>query len=288
MEPCGGRAHRFPLTTASATLRLVTKLTVTVITYNEGAHIAAALDTVSWADEIIVVDSHSSDGTAETARRYTPHVEVRDWPGYGAQKNYAAGRASHDWILSIDADERVTPELGAEIRELMRRGPSALGYRIPRVSHYLGRWIRSTDWYPDFHLRLYDRRVARWSVRTVHESVKLNGSSERLRCELLHYPYRDISEHLTKIDRYTSLIAEQWLAEGRRATAFAAWFYPPLAFFRNYVLRQGFRDGEIGLLVSKLNSYYVFLKYAKLLERQRVADLDSRSGSPRSDVPAPD
>jgi glycosyltransferase involved in cell wall biosynthesis len=246
----------------------VSKLTVTVITHNEGAHIGAALESVAWADEILVIDSHSTDETRETAGRYTRRVEAREWPGYGAQKNYAAHRASHDWILSIDADERVTPALAAEIRALMARGPRAAGYRIPRVSSYLGRWIRSTDWFPDFHLRLYDRRAARWSERPVHESVEIDGPTERLRGELLHYPYRDVSEHLAKIDRYTTLVAEQWLAEGRRANALHACIYPSLAFLRNYVLRRGFRDGRAGFLVSRLNAYYVFLKYVKLIERQ--------------------
>lgn len=249
----------------------MTKLTVTVITHEEGEHIGAALESVTWADEIIVVDSHSSDDTVDQARRFTSRVEVRDWPGYGAQKNYAADAASHDWILSIDADERVTPALAGEIQALLRRGPDAGGYDIPRVSHYLGQWIRSTDWYPDFHLRLYNRRTARWSERPVHESVQLTGRRERLRHELLHYPYRDISEHLAKIDRYTTLIAEQWHAEGRRATAMHALVYPRLAFFRNFILRQGFRDGATGLLVSMINAHYVFLKYAKLMELEGPA-----------------
>jgi glycosyltransferase involved in cell wall biosynthesis len=258
----------------------VTQLTVTVITHNEGHSIGATLESVSWADEILVVDSHSTDDTVAIARRYTPLVEVRDWTGYGAQKNYAASRASHDWILSIDADERITPQLASEIRALMQRGPSAKGYRISRVSFYLGRWIRSTDWYPDFHLRLYDRRTARWSERKVHESIDIQGRVEKLRGEMLHYPYRDISEHLAKIDRYTTLVAEQWAMEGRRASGLQALVYPRLAFFRNYILRRGFRDGRTGLLVSLLNSYYVFLKYAKLLE------LQSGTVDPSSPVPA--
>jgi glycosyltransferase involved in cell wall biosynthesis len=253
----------------------VTKLTVTVITHNESSHIAAALESVSWADEIIVIDSHSTDGTIDAARRYATRVEERDWAGYGAQKNYAADQAANDWILSIDADERVTPELADEVRGVLRSGPVSPGYQITRVAHYLGRWIRSTDWYPDYHLRLYDRRAARWSERRVHESVEVDGRPKggkhlpRLRADLLHYPYRDISDHLRKIDAYTSLAAEQWQAEGKRATALQAAIYPRLAFFRNYILRRGFRDGETGLIVSLLNSYYVFLKHAKLLELQR-------------------
>ena len=248
----------------------MTKLTVTVITHNEAPHIAEALRSIAWADEIIVIDSGSSDGTVEAARPLATRVEVRAWSGYGTQKNYAASLASHDWILSIDADERVAPALGEEIRSLLTTGPTAAGYSISRVSHYLGRWIRSTDWYPDFHVRLYDRRLARWSEHQVHESIECRGPVERLRGELLHHPYRDVSEHLTKIDRYTTLVAEQWAAEGRRSAAWQAVVYPRLAFLRNFVLRGGFRDGHTGLIVSKLNAYYVFLKYAKLFEMEQA------------------
>jgi glycosyltransferase involved in cell wall biosynthesis len=249
----------------------VTKVTVTVITYNEGPHIVEALQSVSWADEIILVDSRSSDDTVERARPSVTRVEVRDWAGYGTQKNYASALASHDWILSIDADERVTPALAAEIQAVLQAGPTATGYKISRVSNYLGQWIRSTDWYPDSHVRLYDRRAARWSEHKVHESIDCPGRVEKLRGELLHYPYRNVSEHLAKIDRYTTLVAEQWSAEGRRSAAWQAMVYPRLAFLRNYILRGGFRDGQAGLLVSTLNSYYVFLKYVKLFEMQRLA-----------------
>ncbi len=244
-------------------------LTVTVITRNEAAHIAAALDSVAWASEIIVIDSHSTDETVALARTRATRVEVRDWPGYGAQKNHAAGLASNDWILSIDADERVTPELAAEIRDLLARGPAARGYRIPRVTSYLGRWIRSTDWYPDYQLRLYDRRAGRWSGRRVHESVELEGTPGQLRHDLKHYAYRDISHHLATIDRYTTLAAEQAFAEGRRTSAPAAYAHAKLAFLRNFVLKHGFTDGSVGLIVSTLNAYYVFLKLAKLVELQR-------------------
>ena len=269
----------------------MTKLTVTVITLNEGPHIAAALESVTWADEIVVVDSGSTDATVEIARRYTPAVVVRAWEGYGAQKNFAAAQASNDWILSIDADEHVTPELAAGIRELLQRGPTGPGYRVSRVTHYLGRWIRSTDWYPDRHLRLYDRRAARWSERRIHESIELTagGTTRRLPLvpgELFHYPYRDVSEHLQKIDRYTTLAAEQWDAEGRRGSALQAFVYPRLAFFRNYILRRGFMDGRAGLLVSLLNSYYVFLKYAKLLELQARVARPARPADRQA--PAPD
>ncbi len=251
------------------------KLTVAVITHNEAHNIAAALESVSWADEMVVVDSNSTDDTVAIARRHSARVEVRDWPGYAAQKNHAADIASHDWILSLDADERVTPELAAEIQQLLNDGPAARGYRIPRVTHYLGRWIRSTDWYPDYQLRLYDRRAGRWNARLVHESVAIDGAPGVLRHELQHYAYRDISHHLATIDRYTTLAAEQWFAEGRRAGAWSALIHSRLAFARNFLLRRGFMDGAAGLIVSVLNSYYVFLKFAKLWERQQVREPES-------------
>jgi glycosyltransferase involved in cell wall biosynthesis len=241
-------------------------LTATVITLNESAHLAAALQSVSWADEIVVVDSQSTDATVEIARRFTDRVVIRDWPGYIAQKNFAASIASHDWILSLDADERVTPELAAEIQALLTSAPPAAGYRVPRVSHYLGRWIRSTDWYPDPQMRLYDRRRAQWTGRLVHESVAVDGPVGRLSADLQHYPYRDVSHHLATIDRYTSLAARQMFEDGRRAGALELALHPPAALLRNYVLRGGFRDGTVGLIVSILNSYYVYLKFAKLWE----------------------
>jgi glycosyltransferase involved in cell wall biosynthesis len=253
------------------------KVTVTVITRNEAAHIAAALDSVAWADEIIVVDSHSTDDTVALARGRATRVEVREWPGYGAQKNHAADLAANDWILSIDADERVTPELAAEIRQLLASDPAARGYRVPRVTRYLGRWIRSTDWYPDYQLRLYDRRAGRWSGRRVHESVELRGAPGQLRNDLQHYAYRDISHHLATIDRYTTLAAEQAFADGKRTSALAAYVHAKLAFLRNFVLRHGFTDGAVGLIVSTLNAYYVFLKLAKLVELQRGGAPAARS-----------
>jgi hypothetical protein len=194
---------------------------------------------------------------------------VRDWPGYIAQKNFAAGEAAHDWILSLDADERVTPQLADEIRGLLASAPSCAGYRVPRLSRYLGRWIRSTDWYPDYQLRLYDRRQAEWGGRYVHESVKARGAVGDLHSDLLHYTYHDVSHHLQTIDRYTTLAARQMFEDGRRAGVRHLLLNPVAAFVRNYVLRGGFRDGRVGLIVSLLNSYYVLLKFVKLWERQQ-------------------
>jgi glycosyltransferase involved in cell wall biosynthesis len=245
----------------------VPKLSVTVLTRNEADNIAAALESVAWADEIVVVDAESTDETVAIARRYTERVVVRAWPGFPQQKNYAASIATHDWILSLDADERVTPALGTEIRRLLAHDPAAAGYRVRRVTLAFGRWIRSTDWYPDWQLRLYDRRHGRWDEsRRVHESVRVDREPARLEGELEHLAYRDLSHHLATIDRYTSLAAEDMAAHGRRATALDILVHPPLAFVRNYLLRGGIRDGRAGLIISSMNAWYVFMKYAKLWE----------------------
>jgi glycosyltransferase involved in cell wall biosynthesis len=241
-------------------------VTVTIITLNESANIAAALESVAWADEIVVVDAQSGDDTVAIARRFTDRVIVREWPGYIDQKNYAASLATHDWILSLDADERATPALAGEIRALLAADAACAGYRVPRVSHYLGRWIRSTDWYPDCQLRLYDRRRARWAGRYVHESVQADGAVGRLHANLQHYPYRDVSHHLRTIDRYSSLAARQMHEDGRRTGPLRMIAHADAAFLRNYVLRGGFRDGTAGLIVSLLNTYYVMLKFVKLWE----------------------
>lgn len=247
----------------------VPKVSVTVITRDEAAHIADALDSVAWADERIVVDSGSADDTVAIARARGARVEVREWDSYAAQKNHAASLASHDWILSLDADERVSEALAAEIRALVATEPPMRGYRVPRVTHYLGRWIRTTDWWPDWQLRLYDRRAGAWARVHVHESVRVAGPVGKLRGELLHYPYRDIADHLATIDRYTSIAAAELYARGRRSGALRIVIHPALAFLRNYVLRGGFRQGTTGLVVSLMNSYYVLLKFAKLWEQQR-------------------
>jgi glycosyltransferase involved in cell wall biosynthesis len=242
----------------------VTRVTAIVITFNEAANLGAALASLSFADEIVVVDSQSTDDTVAIARTFTDKVFVRPWPGYVEQKNFAAAQASHDWIVSLDADERISAPLADEIRHLP--DGAVAGYRMPRVTFHLGRWLRSTDWYPDYQLRLYDRRRARWSGRLVHESVKADGPTADLHGEILHYAYRDLSHHLQTMDRYTTLAARQLFADGRKAGWWDLAVHPPAAFLRNYVLRGGFRDGVPGLIISAMNARYVGLKLAKLWE----------------------
>ena len=260
------------------------KLSVTVITKNEAADIGAALASVAWADEIVVVDSESTDETVAIARQHTDRVVVRDWPGYIEQKNYAASLASHDWILSLDADERVTPELAAEIqRDAGSRRRAHAAFRMPRVTWHLGRWIRTTDWYPDYQLRLYDRRAG-----AVDRTLRARGGDRataaigQLRGELQHYAYRDIADHLETIDRYTTLAARQMHEDGRRAGLLQLAGHPPLAFLRNYIARGGIRDGVPGFIISAMNAYYVFLKFAKLWE------LQNREPEPERPNPEPD
>lgn len=243
------------------------KVTALVITLNEAAHIEACLQSVAWADERLVIDSGSTDETVAIAQRAGATVIARPFDGYSAQKNFGAGRAAHDWIVSVDADERISPALAAEMQATLSAPGDHAGFRVPRVTWHLGRWIRATDWYPDFQLRLYDRRRAQWNGRAVHESVTAIGPVGRLRGELEHYAYRDIAHHVDTINRYTTLAADEMYARGRRTGFFELLLHPPAAFLRNYLLRRGIMLGTVGLLISVMNSYYVFLKFAKLMEK---------------------
>ena len=255
------------------------RVTVTIITKNEAAHIGAAIDSASWADEIIVVDSGSSDDTVALAAAKGVRVESRAWTGWVDQKNFAASLAANDWIFSLDADERVTPALAHEIKGLLSTDPPNAAYKVPRVTFHLGRWIRTTDFYPDFQTRLYDRRAARWDGHYVHESVKTAGPVSRLSQELQHYSYADLSDHLDRINAYSSLAARQMYERGRRARAFDLFAQAPAAFLRNYILRRGILEGSAGFVISMVNAYSVFLKFAKLWELQRSVAAREREGA---------
>ena len=212
------------------------KLSVTIITLNEAAHIEAAIASVAWADEIIVVDSGSSDDTVRLAQRAGARVESRAWTGWVDQKNFASTLATNDWILSLDADERVTPALAAEVRALLAGTPAHVGYRVPRVAFHLGRWIRTTDFYPDYQTRLYDRRAGRWRGQYVHESVSCDGPVARLTHELEHYSFDGLADQIDRLNRYSTLAARQMYENGRRTSALGLMVHPVAAFLRNYVL----------------------------------------------------
>lgn len=236
-----------------------------IVTRDEEDRLGACLDSLAWCDEILVVDSHSKDGTRELAATRGARVIERDWPGHVAQKEFAVRAARHDWVLCVDADERVAPELREAIEQVRRGGfAGAAGYELSRVSRYLGRWIRHGTWYPDWKLRLFDRRRGAWGGRDPHDRVSVKGAVRRLGGELRHEPYRSFADHLQTIDRYTTITAEQMQREGRRARWLDVVVRPPARFWVFYVLRRGFLDGWRGLLLAYLAAHYVRLKYAKL------------------------
>jgi glycosyltransferase involved in cell wall biosynthesis len=257
-EPASGRA----------------RLSACVIALDEAERIRPCLQSLAWCDEIVVVDSHSTDATRAVAAALGARVIERDWPGYTAQKNFAVGAAANDWVLCVDADERVSPELHREIENLRGAGfAGQAGFEMPRLTRYLGAWIRHGTWFPDRQLRLFDRRRGRWTSRAsydLHERVVLDAPPGRLRHPLLHEPYRTLDDHLRTIDRYTTVMARGLHAEGRRAGASQLVLRPAAGFLRSYVLRRGFLDGWRGLLLAYLHAHYVRMKYAKLMALERT------------------
>ncbi len=239
-------------------------LSVILITKNEAANIRDCLQSVSWADEIIVVDSGSTDETAGIARDMGAKVYVHpDWPGFGPQKNRALGYAGKDWIFSIDADERVTPELRAELERAMREA-SADGYYCPRLSQFCGTFVRHSGWYPDYVLRLFKRGAGRFSDSLVHESVLLTGGTGKLKNPLLHYSYLTVNDVERKVEHYSSAAAQQMFQAGKRASRLRATLSAGWAFARTYIVRLGLLDGSAGWNIARMNARTTYLKYRKL------------------------
>jgi len=244
-------------------------LSVIIITKNETRHIAACLESVSFADEIIVLDSGSSDDTCEIARAHGAQVHVSaDWPGFGPQKNRALDLATGQWILTIDADERVTPELAAEIQRTLA-APTHDAYRIARLTEFDGRFMRHTGWWPDYVLRLFRRGTARFSDAAVHESVQPQGKPGTLQGHFLHYPYENIAALLHKVNRYSSDAATMMYRRGKRTTILGALGHGFWTFVRSYIIRRGFLDARQGLVVSCAGAFGSFFRYVKLIELQR-------------------
>jgi glycosyltransferase involved in cell wall biosynthesis len=242
------------------------RLSVCVITRDEAANIEACLRSVAFADEWIVVDSGSTDGTREIARAAGARVIERAWTGYVDQKNFALDQAAGEWVLFLDADERVSDALRAAILAVLDASDAKDGYTMPLLTRYLGRWIRHGGWYPDRKLRLFRRGRGRWVGGDVHERAEVDGSVGALDGDLLHYSYASIADHLVTIDRYTTLSAEQKHRAGARAGPVSLVLRPAAKFAVTYVLRRGFLDGVPGLVVAVTGAFYVFLKYAKLWE----------------------
>jgi len=239
------------------------KLSVTIITRNEAANIGDCLESVKWADEIIVVDSGSSDGTQDICRIKGAKVYEHDWPGFGPQKNRALDYATGDWVLSLDADERVTPELWVQLESAMD-SPQYNGYYLPRLSQFCGRFIHHSGWYPDYVLRLFRRSKGRFTDDLVHESVKLDGESGKLSSPLLHYSYVTRNDVERKIEQYSTAAANQMFSKGKVTSAFDAPVRALWAFVRTYFLRLGFLDGSAGFNIARMNARTTYLKYKKL------------------------
>lgn len=252
-------------------------LSVILITKNEAHNIDKCLESVAFADEIVVVDSGSTDATRElAAARGARVVRTDDWPGFGPQKNRALDLAGCDWVLSIDADERVTPELAAEIRTVLEAdvaartsssvgGASHSAYRIARLSNFGGRWIRHSGWWPDHVLRLFRRGTARFKDVPVHESVITDEPVGTLNGHFLHYPYASLEHYIAKINHYSSEAAAMMHARGKRTTVLGAWGHAVWTFVRIYLLRKGFLDGREGFILAMMGAAGSFFRYTKLL-----------------------
>ncbi len=246
------------------------RVSAILITRDEARNLPDCLSALQWCDEIVIVDSGSVDGTADIARRLGARVEVRpDWPGFGPQKNRALDLARCDWVLSVDADERVTPELAAEIRSAIARPDALNAYSIPRLSSYCGRFMRHGGWYPDRVVRLFRRGTARFSDDIVHESVLASGPVGRLRHDLLHISYRSLDDVLDKMNRYSSAGAAKLLAKGRRGGVTSALAHGLWAFARAYLLRGGFLDGRLGFVLACGIAHETWYRYLKLWLMQR-------------------
>ncbi len=241
-------------------------LSVIIITRNEAANIRACLESVAWADEIIVVDSGSSDGTVEICRELGAQVFVHDWPGFGMQKNRALSCATNEWVFSIDADERVTPELRAAIGAVLARpDDDHIAYEISRLSSYCGRFMRHSGWYPDRIVRLFRRDAARFSDDLVHERLLVAGKTGLLDGELLHYAFDDLEEVLHKVNRYSSAGAAMMQLRGRQVSLSGAVLRGLWSFIRTYFLRGGFLDGREGFMLAVSNAEGTYYRYLKLL-----------------------
>lgn len=256
-------------TAARASLR---PLSVVLITKDAAAQLRPCLESVAFADEIVVVDSGSSDGTQELAAGCGARVIHQDWLGFGPQKQFAVEQAAHDWVLCLDADERVSKQLAASIRGVLAAADPSSAYRFARCNRFLGRYLRHGEGYPDWSLRLFDRRRARWSDDAVHEKVISEDPVGTIAGELMHDSAETIALYLGKQNRYTTLGAEAAVAAGQRASAGKVWLSPLVRFVKFYFVRQGFRDGLPGFIHIAIGCFNSFSKYAKMIELQQRAD----------------
>jgi len=245
------------------------RLSAVIITHNAAAQLPECLESLHFADEILIVDSGSQDATRALAERYGARFLHQDWLGYGGQKQFAVGQATNDWVLCIDADERVTPELADSIRATLQ-APALFAYDMPRCNRFMGRWLRHGEGYPDPNLRLFHRRHARWSDDVIHEHVIADGTVGRLRGDLQHESETTLADYLEKQNRYTTLQAEKLHAQGKRAGVLRLTLSPLLRFIKFYFLRLGFLDGVPGLVHIAIGCFNSYMKYAKLMQLARA------------------
>ncbi len=238
-----------------------------VVCFNEEDRIEACLESLRWCDEIVVVDSFSTDRTPEICQRYTERFYQRAWGGYRDQKAHAHSLATKDWVLMVDADERVSDKLREELRAVLKRdGDEYAGYALPRLVYYLDRWWRRSEWYPDYDVRLFRRDRATWGGTEPHEKILVGGKVCRLKQPLEHFTYRNMEDHIQRQNRYSSISARESVKAGQRWHLSDALLRPAVRFVRSYILKRGFLEGFAGFYVAAAGAFYVFLKYAKLWE----------------------
>jgi glycosyltransferase involved in cell wall biosynthesis len=243
------------------------RISATVITKNEGSNIERCLAALDFVDEIVVVDAESTDRTVELARKYTERVYINPWPGHIQQKNHAIELAQGEWILSIDADEVITPDLRQEILAVKNNRDQAIdGYYIPRRSNFIGRWITHCGWSPDYHLRLFLKSKGRFGGMNPHDIVVLKGAAEYFRQPMLHYTYPSLEIYLSRLNSYTTIAAKELKSRGKSFKLRHIILSPLATFIKMYVIKAGFRDGWEGFMLCVLSSYYVLVKYLKLWE----------------------
>ena len=246
------------------------KLSVTIVTLNEERNIRDALESVKWADEIIVVDSGSSDKTVDICKEYTDKVFYNAWPGMNAQKAFARNLTSWEWLLNIDADERISPELAVEIQDVLKKGGNCDGYFVPRKVYYLGRWIDHSGWYPDYKIRFFRTEKGKWAGIDPHDAVVVDGKVGYLKGNLYHFTYESIEDHISTMNNLTSVAAREYQKRNKKGGILSLVARPPMAFLKKYILKQGFRDGLPGFIIAISSAYYVFLKYSKLWELTHI------------------
>ncbi|MFW6282599.1 MAG: glycosyltransferase family 2 protein [Minisyncoccales bacterium] len=243
----------------------MTPLAALIITYNEEDNIKECLESIKWIEEIVIVDSYSSDSTLEICRNYTDEIYQKEFIDISSQRNYGLEQIEADWVLVIDADERVTADLKKEIKQVLANNTEVEGYFIPRKNYFLGKWIKYCGWYPDYTLRLFQTKY-RFKGK-VHEKVNIDNSTSRLKNDFIHYTYKNLEQYINKINNFTTISAAEMYQKGRKVNPFYVGLRTFFEFFKKYILQKGILLGPQGLLLSILSSYYKFLKYAKLWEK---------------------